>query len=325
MDHTPNLQLDYLLPNQAQRYVTVNENTRRLDSLIQLAVLSASVGTQPTSPGEGDRYILPVGASGMSWDGFAAGSVVSFNDGVWIGHTPTPGWLAYVVDAEEIVVFEAGQWGPPRRMGINGAPDSSNRLTVHSDAVLFSYDSGTPEAGNVQLKLNKESVGQTASQLFQTGFSGRAELGLAGSDDFQIKVSSDGSDWASGMCVSSASGFVGVGITAPSVRLDVNGTIRSTSPAGQPHLTNADSDTILGPGESIDILDFSGLIFVVNMTTGGLAQYICGGGMTETVASVTSLPGTLSFASSPNRYVFTNTTDGTSAFRFLLLRARDAA
>ena len=108
--------------------------------------------------------------------------------------------------------------------------------------------------------------------MFQTAFSGRVELGLTGSDDLQIKVSPDGSDWARGMCVSCASGFVGVGTTVPSVRLDVNGTIRSASPAGQPHLTNADSDTVLEPGESVDIPDFSGLVFVVNMTTGGLAQ-----------------------------------------------------
>tara|TARA_R110000787_G_scaffold110809_10_gene219591 strand:- start:36647 stop:37162 length:516 start_codon:yes stop_codon:yes gene_type:complete len=155
MDQTLNLQLDYLLPNQAQRYVAVNENTRRLDSLIQLAVLSASVVTQPTSPAEGDRYILPVGATGMVWDGFAAGSVVSFNDGVWVCHEPATGWVAYIVDAEEIFVSEAGQWARPRRMGINGVPDSANRLAVHSDAVLFSYDSGTPGAGSVQLKLNK--------------------------------------------------------------------------------------------------------------------------------------------------------------------------
>ena len=43
-----------------------------------------------------------------------------------------------------------------------------------------------------QLKLNKAATPDTASLLFQTGFAGRAEMGLTGGDDFTIKVSPDG-------------------------------------------------------------------------------------------------------------------------------------
>ena len=49
--------------------------------------------------------------------------------------------------------------------------------------------------GDVQVKLNKEALTDTASILFQTGFSGRAEIGLAGGDGLSLKVSADGAAW----------------------------------------------------------------------------------------------------------------------------------
>ena len=58
-----------------------------------------------------------------------------------------------------------------------------------------------------QVKLNKASVADTASLLFQTDFSGRAEMGTAGQDDFAIKVSADGSSWTTALAFDAASGM----------------------------------------------------------------------------------------------------------------------
>ena len=49
--------------------------------------------------------------------------------------------------------------------------------------------------GNLRYKLSKESAAKTLSLLFQDNFSGRAEIGLTGDDDFHFKVSADGTDW----------------------------------------------------------------------------------------------------------------------------------
>lgn len=49
--------------------------------------------------------------------------------------------------------------------------------------------------GDIQVKLSKEAAGDTASFLFQTNYSGRAEIGLVGDNDFTFKVSPDGSSW----------------------------------------------------------------------------------------------------------------------------------
>jgi microcystin-dependent protein len=79
----------------------------------------------------------------------------------------------------------------------------TNRLSVSSPATLLSHAG----AGH-QLKLNKAAAADTASLLFQTGFSGRAELGLAGSDTFEIKVSADGAAFVTGLSIAGASGQV---------------------------------------------------------------------------------------------------------------------
>ena len=54
----------------------------------------------------------------------------------------------------------------------------------------------THAGGGHQLKINKAGPGQTASLLYQTDWSGRAEMGLAGGDNFSVKVSADGATWA---------------------------------------------------------------------------------------------------------------------------------
>jgi len=86
---------------------------------------------------------------------------------------------------------------------VNSAADSTNKLAVKSDAVLFD-NNGT----NSQVKVNKNASGDTASHLFQDNYSGRAEFGLIADDNFQLKVSSDGSSWHQSFVVDKASGNV---------------------------------------------------------------------------------------------------------------------
>lgn len=94
-----------------------------------------------------------------------------------------------MLDIGERLVFRAGAWSRLAQLGLNAASGSSNRLAVGSPAVQFTHEGA---AGSMRLKVNKSGTGETASQLFQTGFSGRAELGLMGDDKFRIKISSNG-------------------------------------------------------------------------------------------------------------------------------------
>src|SRR5690606_16297872 len=78
-----------------------------------------------------------------------------------------------------------------------------NRLSVSSPAVLFNH------AGNgVQAKLNKNANDETASLLWQTGWSGRAEFGTNGSDNLSLKVSPDGHRWLKAYEVNRYSGRI---------------------------------------------------------------------------------------------------------------------
>ncbi|QLQ17794.1 MAG: hypothetical protein HZT43_02345 [Exiguobacterium profundum] len=89
-------------------------------------------------------------------------------------------------------------------LGLGGATaDATNRLSLNAHSSLFNHAG----AGH-QLKLNKATAADTGSLLFQTGFSGRAEIGLTGSDDLQVKVSSDGATWFNALQFDRGSGRV---------------------------------------------------------------------------------------------------------------------
>ncbi len=68
-----------------------------------------------------------------------------------------------------------------------------------------------------QIKVNKASTPDTASLLFQSAYSGRAEMGLAGTDGFAIKVSANGTAFTTALITDAATGTVALpeGISAP--------------------------------------------------------------------------------------------------------------
>ena len=221
MEQSPRLSLSYVAPAQAQKHVTVNETFRRLDALVQLTVRSRNVSAEPAGPAEGDAYILPPAASGAAWDGFAPASLAVYQDGAWAEIAPAEGVRAYVIDEGALTVFDGAAWqavssGAPGssggggdsapRFGVNTAADDTNRLAVKSDAVLFNHDDVTPGNDDCRVKINKKTPPDTASLLFQTGASGRAEFGLTGDDDFSIKTSADGSSWTTAMKVDASNG-----------------------------------------------------------------------------------------------------------------------
>jgi hypothetical protein len=201
MDTTPNLDLPYIMGAQAQKHVTHNEAIRKLDALVQLTILDRDLTVPPATPADGDRYIVATGASG-AWSGHD-GEVAAFQDGAWAFYAPAEGWLAWIADETALVSWDGSVWiaaggastNPAPLVGVNTTADTTNRLAAKSDAVLFSHDDVTPGTGDQRTILNKASTEKTASFLFQSNWSGRAEVGLVGGDDFAFKVSPDGGTW----------------------------------------------------------------------------------------------------------------------------------
>ena len=68
---TPNLGLPTLAQGQAQKEIAHNEALLRLDALVQTSVESRALATPPGSPANGDRWIVPSGATGV-WAGHTA-------------------------------------------------------------------------------------------------------------------------------------------------------------------------------------------------------------------------------------------------------------
>ena len=210
-DQTPTLNMPYIMPSQAQKHVTHNQALEILDAVVQLSALSRTVPAPPGSPAEGDRYIVGAAPSG-AWSGHA-GKVAVSRPGGWALIPPLAGWIAWIADEETLAVFDGSGWvdaiaaglNPAALVGVNATADTGNRLAVASPASLFSHD-----GDDHRLKINKAAEGDTASVLFQTGFSGRAEFGLAGADDFSVKVSPDGSAWTEALAVDAATGLATV-------------------------------------------------------------------------------------------------------------------
>ena len=214
MTATPRLSLPLLAAGQAQKHVTHNDALTRLDGLIHLAVVSRSETAPPGSPTETSAYIVPAGGTGV----FAgrADQLALFEDSGWSFLAPRIGWQCWVEDEAELHVWTGTEWRRASPLsslgaelwGVNATADTTTRLVVAAQASLFNHDG----AGH-QVKLNKAGAGDTASLLFQDGYSGRAEIGLAGDDDLHVKVSPDGSSWTEALVIDRTSGAVSLPAT----------------------------------------------------------------------------------------------------------------
>ncbi len=206
-DQSARLSLPFLAPSQAQKHVTHNEALTRLDAIVQLTLEETGAETPPALPEVGQAWGLGA-APANEWAG-QAGRIATFDGTGWIFVTPQPGWRAIDLSSDTLVIWDGAAWSAPALPPLNGLDgvgvmtgyDATNRLAVSSPATLLTHDG----AGH-QLKINKAQAGDTASLLFQTDWSGRAEMGTAGDDDFAIKVSADGSTWTTALNLTGASG-----------------------------------------------------------------------------------------------------------------------
>lgn len=238
-DFTPKLGLPYLLPNQAQKHVTVNESLRRLDTLVLTAVEGKDANEPSLSPNEGETWLTGNSPSGLWQD--MPNRLAFWTDGAWHFEVPQPGWRVYDKSQSQLIVFDGTTWiavgGETQNLsflGLATIADEANPFAARLNAALFTArevnDFGS---GDLRVTLNKEMSSNTGSVLFQSGWSGRAEIGLVGNDDFTLRVSADGSNWINALQVNGGNGHIGIG-KDPTVdeALRVNGRFRKSSNEG---------------------------------------------------------------------------------------------
>ncbi len=213
-DLSPILSLPYIMPSQAQKHVTHNEAIRLLDLMVQMTVADRTRSMPPDAPAIGARHIVGSSPAG-DWAG-QAGRIALREENAWAFFAPQEGWRAQVLAEGRDVVFDGTAWIAPTdrplrvpQLGVNAASDAVNRLAVSAAATLLTH-----EGAGHQVKINKFSAADTASLLYQTNWSGRAEIGLAGGDDLTVKVSADGSTFVEALQVAADTGAVRLSVGA---------------------------------------------------------------------------------------------------------------
>ncbi len=86
----------------------MSANMKRLGAIVGLSVKDRDLTAPPASPANGDRYIIPAGATG-AWAGKTNQIAVRIA-GSWEYYVPKVGWLAYIEDEAKLSVYKATGW-----------------------------------------------------------------------------------------------------------------------------------------------------------------------------------------------------------------------
>ncbi len=86
----------------------MDANLKKLGAVVHLSVISMETAAPPASPANGDRYIIPAGATG-DWSAHA-GEIAVRVAGAWEYHTPSFGWRAWVQDQNAEAVRGPSSW-----------------------------------------------------------------------------------------------------------------------------------------------------------------------------------------------------------------------
>jgi len=129
----PNLGLTYgWTLGESGWHTGMDANLKRLGALVGLSVKDRDLTTPPASPAEGDRYIVPAGATG-AWAG-KTDQIAVWIGGAWEFYTPKIGWLCYIEDEEVLSVFKADGWSAGVAGGGTTLPvDDTTALVKDSD------------------------------------------------------------------------------------------------------------------------------------------------------------------------------------------------
>jgi Protein of unknown function (DUF2793) len=113
---TTRLGLPEIISNQAQKEVTHNEALWLLDAILGNGCKSRVSAAPPTTPTEGDVYIIPAGASG-AWSG-KDGKLAQYLNAAWLFYTPQTGWRTWVADEADTVLYDGAKWTRQETMAL---------------------------------------------------------------------------------------------------------------------------------------------------------------------------------------------------------------
>lgn len=131
---TPILPNAVWLSGTNENSIPANDNSLRAEILNGL-VLSDVVTAQPVSPGDGDIYIIPSGATGSQWSTFTLDDLTIYRDGTWYAYAPVDGVVVNISGGQLQYLGSFG-WTPMTAL--------NNPMTTAGDLIVGGV-SGTPE------------------------------------------------------------------------------------------------------------------------------------------------------------------------------------
>ncbi len=176
MTETARLRLPLIAAAQAQKHVTHNEALTALDTLVQASVLDKDLSAPPSTPSEGDCYIVASGGSG-AWSGLDT-RIVRHIDGVWRSYLPGSGWLAYVEDEAQLYLFDGTNWAASAG---GGGVSTASPPVVSGNLVRYADTTGDviEDSGVSTSDLQPLDADLTAIAALSTQGYGRSLLTLA--------------------------------------------------------------------------------------------------------------------------------------------------
>ncbi len=138
---TPRLGLPYLIASQAQKEITHNEALNLLDFLVQPTAI-AIANTPPTSPAEGDLYVIGTAPSGV-WSKFA-GKLAGFLGGVWTFIAVKAGYTVWVQAALQFYYYTGSSWSVSAAVSVKATAAPTTGTYNVGDTIL----NAVPVAGS---------------------------------------------------------------------------------------------------------------------------------------------------------------------------------
>lgn len=210
MDQTFRHGLPRMAAQQANRHLTLNAAMDLMDLMLHPSLVSRALAVPPSGAEPGSLYLVGEDPEG-DWAGHAGEVAMALDAGQWLFAAPRAGWVAWVADEARLLAHDGTDWrAPPLPDVLSGiealaigavAPDAERPLSAAGAATLLTH-----AGSDHRLLINRAAGSDTASMVFQTGWSGRAEMGLAGPGGFAIRVSPDGSTWRDALRVDEQTG-----------------------------------------------------------------------------------------------------------------------
>lgn len=161
-DRTRKLELKYIVANQSQKEVTINEDLNLLDMLVQ-ATAKGIANAPPASPAEGEMYIIGDSPTD-TWEGKAK-HLAGFFAGVWLIVAPRAGWRVWLEEGRAMR-YQAGIWVEEKKADAPGAlPPGGTKgqiLVKRSDS---DYDCAWQDAPAAEIPSVPTPGGATAAAV----------------------------------------------------------------------------------------------------------------------------------------------------------------